>query len=77
MKTFNDIKEGDIVYTITDSNVKQIYSYFVTQIDDNNIFVKISNVDDIHFVVPKSNNTRYCGVYSCIEAIIKDLSDGI
>lgn len=77
MKTFNDIKEGDIVYTITDGNIKQIYSYFVTRIDDNDIFVKISNVDDIHFVVPKSNNTLYCGVYSCIEAIIKHLDDGI
>ena len=65
MKTFNDVHEGDIVYTITDGNIKQIYSYFFSRIEDNDIFVNISNVDDIHFVVP------------CIEAIIKDLSDGI
>ena len=77
MKTFNDIKEGDLVYTITVGNIKQIYSYFFSRIEGNDIFVNISNVDDIHFVVPKSNDTRYCGVYSCIEAIIKDLSDGI
>lgn len=77
MKTFNDIKEGDCVYTIS-SNDKQIYSFFVTRIDDNgDIFIEISNVDHIHFVVPKSNNTLYCGVYSCIEAIIKHLDDGI
>ncbi len=77
MKTFNDIKEGDRVYTIS-GNDKQIYPFFVTRIDDNgDIFVKISNCDDIYFVAPKSNDTRYCGVYSCIEAIMNYLEDEI
>lgn len=72
MKTFNDIQQGDHVYSGDDF----LHSYPVVQINEFNIIIRISE-DDLRFVIPKSNNTCYCGVYSCIEAVLKKLENEV
>lgn len=72
MKTFNDIQQGDHVYSGDDF----LLSYPVVKINEFNIIIRISE-DDLRFVIPKSNNTYYCGMYSCIEAVLKKLENEV
>ena len=73
MKTFNDIHEGDRVYSIS---FDKLISHLIVREDEFNVVIKLSN-EGLRLVVPKSKDTYYCGVYSCIEAIIKHLDDEV
>lgn len=73
MKTFNDIKEGDRVYTIS---FDKLISHPIVREDEFDVVTELLT-EGIKFVIPRSEDTYYYGVYSCIEAIMKHLSDGI
>lgn len=73
MKTFNDIHEGDRVYTIS---CDKLISHPIVREDELDIVTELLT-EGIKFVIPRSEGIYYFGVYSCIEAIMKHLSDGI
>ena len=73
MKTFNDIKDGDRVYTIF---CDKLISHPIIREDEFNIVTELLT-EGIKLIIPKSEDTHYCGVYSCIEAIIKHLEDEV
>lgn len=73
MKTFNNIHEGDRVYSIS---FNKLISHPIVREDEFYIVIKLSN-EGIKLVIPRSKDIYYCGVYSCIEAIIKHLDDEV
>ena len=74
MKTFKDLKLSDCVYYFS-NNLLKIHR--IINIDEISIDICLDEKLDINFSIPRINNTYYCGIYSCPEAILKELENEI
>ena len=79
MKTFKDVKVGDIIFLKLYDG--RIASNRVARITHNNFerrFWFKSNSGDSWFIYLKDINSIYsAGVYSCIEAILNDINNEV
>ena len=74
MKAFKDLKVGDHVYYFSNNLLK---TRNITDIDETSITIYLDKKLSIEFLIPRINNTYYCGIYSCPEAILKELENEI
>lgn len=74
MKTFKDLKLGDRVYYFSNNLIK---THTIINVDEISIGIYLDKKLGIEFSVPRINNTYYCGIYSCPEAILKELENEI
>lgn len=74
MKTFKDLKLGDHVYYFSNNLIK---THTIINVDEISIDIYLDKKLGIEFSVPRINNTYYCGIYSCPEAILKELENEI
>ena len=74
MKAFKDLKLSDIVYYFSNNLLK---THRIINIDETSIDICLNERLGIDFSIPRINNTYYCGIYSCPEAILKELENKI
>ena len=74
MKTFNDVKITDYVYTIAGGT---IFPHEIIRSSYAEITVLLNKTYNLRMVIPRFHDTEYGGVYSCIEALMKAIEDEI